>query len=91
MNTRNGTALSEKPTRDRRVTIDIVVKVTETRPGPPRRETGSYTALVEGKAIATALAAWGAKKLGDVGLYVEAIEMPRYHPFEDISPMFRFP
>ena len=55
MNTKNGTTLMEKPTRDRRVTIDLVVTVTATRPGPPRREAGSYTALVEGKAIATVL------------------------------------
>ena len=53
MNTKNGTTLMEKPTRDRRVTIEIIVKETVTRHGLPTRYTGSYTAIMNGQEIAT--------------------------------------
>ena len=52
MNTTNGTLRTEKRGTERRIAIEIVVNVTATRPGPPRGETGSYTALVDGKAVA---------------------------------------
>lgn len=53
MNTTNGTTRAQERTQDRRVTIEIVRKVTATRPGPPRGETGSYTAILNGQEIAT--------------------------------------
>ena len=53
MNTKNGTTLMEKPTRDRRVTIEIIVKETVTRLGPPVRSKGSYTAFLNGQELRT--------------------------------------
>ncbi|MBI3844528.1 MAG: hypothetical protein HY292_07785 [Planctomycetes bacterium] len=52
MSTTNGNGRNGG-TRVREVTITITLDVTETRPGPPKGERGTYRAFVNGQEIAT--------------------------------------